>query len=120
MHDKENNLTNNNPMILDRFVKNSCTIAGIQDDNLASKFQLDDNYESIDNIFSILSNNIGINTSLSRSVSSEIDQYVSDIEDHHDNVNELTLEHNNSFIIHNHENIIEEVNRGSIDIQQNK
>ena len=53
---------------------------------------------------------------MSHSGNSEISQYASDIEDHHTIVNELTLEHNNNFVIHNHKNIIEEVNRESINI----
>ena len=43
-------------------------------------------------------------------------QYASDIEEHHNNVIELTLENNNNFVIHNDENIIMEVNRESINI----
>ena len=60
---------------------------------------------------------MGVSYLHSHSGSSKIDQYASDIEYNHDNVNELTLEHNNIFDIHNHENIIEEVNRESIDIR---
>ena len=40
-----------------------------------------------------------------------------DIEDYHDNFNELTLKHNNDFYIHNYENIIEKLNRESVDIR---
>ena len=36
---------------------------------------------------------------------------------YHDNVNKLTLEHNNDFYIHNYENIIEKLNRESVDIR---
>ena len=72
MYDTENNLTNNNPMQIDRFMKDSYMIAGIQDGNFASKFQLDENYETTDNTFSIPYNNMGIHDSLSYSGSSEM------------------------------------------------
>ena len=58
-----------------------------------------------------------INDSLSYSGSSEIDQYTSDIGYHHDIINKLSLTHSNKLDIRNHENIIEEVNRESIDIR---
>ena len=38
-------------------MKDSCTIAGAQDNNFASNFQLDENYETTDNTLSIPSNN---------------------------------------------------------------
>ena len=34
-------LPNNNPMNIDRFMKDSCTISRIQNNKFASKFQLD-------------------------------------------------------------------------------
>ena len=110
-------LTNNNPMKIDRFMKDSCSIDGTQEDNFTSKFQLDKNYENTDNTFGIPSNNIGVNDSLSHSGRSEIDEYASDIKDNNDHVNELSLKNSNNFVIHNHENIIEEVNRENIGIQ---
>ena len=103
-------------MKIDRFVEDSRTFSGIQDNNSASKLQLDEKYETTDNIFSITSTNIGVNDSHSNSGSSEIDEYASYIEDKYDNVNELILEHKNNFVIHYHEHIIAEVNREYIDI----
>ena len=129
-------LTSNNPTKIDSLMKDSRTIAGIQDNTFASNFQLNENYETTDNALIIHSNNkqettmfqtkktqtnytsnIGVNDSMVYSGSSKIDQYPSGIEDHHDNINKLTLERNNDFVIRNHENIIEEVNREYIDIQ---
>ena len=81
-------LTNNNPMNIDSSMKDSYTIAGMQDNNCVSKFHLDKNYENINNTFSIPSYNIGVHDSHSHShsSSSEIDEYASDIEDNHDNI----------------------------------
>ena len=79
-------LTKNNPMKIDRFMKDSRTISSINDNNFAPKFQLDKKYETADTTFSIPPNNIGVNDSLSHSGSSAIDEYTLDIEDNYDNV----------------------------------
>ena len=51
--DKEHSLTNNNPMQIASFVKDSRSIADIEDSGVASNFQLDESYKNIDNILSI-------------------------------------------------------------------
>ena len=46
-------ITKNNPTQIDGFTKETRTIAGIDDDNFASHFQLDEHYEDINNTLNI-------------------------------------------------------------------
>ena len=50
-------LTNNNSTKINSFIKDSLTIAGMQDNNVASSIQLDEDYKTTDNTLSIPSNN---------------------------------------------------------------
>ena len=50
-------LINNNHMKINSVMKNSCTIAGIQDNSFTSSFQLDENYKTRENTLSIPYNN---------------------------------------------------------------
>ena len=72
--------SNNSPMKIDRFIKDSLHYCWYTGRSFSPKFQLEENYETTDNTFSIPSNNMGVNNSMSYSRSSVIDQYALDIE----------------------------------------